>query len=127
MWKGQAARLAFAPQDGIEVIVTGRVTTYPGRSKYQIVIETMELAGEGALMALFEKLKAQLVAEGLFEKSLARFLEPRSEEHTSELQSLMRISFAAFCLKQTQTPHHTRYYICLSIQSHVTTNKYILN
>src|SRR3546814_9256940 len=68
MWKGQAARLAFAPQDGIEVIVTGRVTTYPGRSKYQIVIETMELAGEGALMALFEKLKAQLEAEGLFEK-----------------------------------------------------------
>ncbi|MFC4846659.1 exodeoxyribonuclease VII large subunit [Hephaestia sp. GCM10023244] len=72
MWKGQAARLAFAPQDGIEVIVTGRVTTYPGRSKYQIVIETMELAGEGALMALFEKLKAQLDAEGLFAKSRAR-------------------------------------------------------
>jgi exodeoxyribonuclease VII large subunit len=67
MWKGQAAALPFAPQDGIEVIATGRLTTYPGRSKYQIVIERMELAGEGALMALFEKLKAQLGAEGLFD------------------------------------------------------------
>jgi exodeoxyribonuclease VII large subunit len=67
MWKGQAAMLPFAPQDGIEVIATGKLTTYPGRSKYQIVIERMELAGEGALMALFEKLKAQLGAEGLFD------------------------------------------------------------
>ncbi|TPG16622.1 exodeoxyribonuclease VII large subunit [Sphingomonas koreensis] len=67
MWKGQAATLPFALQDGIEVIATGRLTTYPGRSKYQIVIERMELAGEGALMALFEKLKAQLGAEGLFD------------------------------------------------------------
>ncbi|TPG40360.1 exodeoxyribonuclease VII large subunit [Sphingomonas koreensis] len=69
MWKGQAATLPFAPQDGIEVIATGRLTTYPGRSKYQIVIERMELAGEGALMALFEKLKAQLGAEGLFDNA----------------------------------------------------------
>ena len=44
--------LAFAPQDGVEVIATGKLTTYPGRSKYQIVIERMELAGEGALLAL---------------------------------------------------------------------------
>ena len=66
IWKGQASSLAFAPQDGIEVIATGRLTTYPGRSKYQIVIERMELAGAGALMALFEKLKASLAAEGLF-------------------------------------------------------------
>lgn len=66
MWKGSAARLAFAPGDGVEVIATGRLTTYPGRSKYQIVIDALELAGEGALMALFEKLKAKLSAEGLF-------------------------------------------------------------
>ncbi len=66
MWKGAAARLAFAAEDGIEVIATGRLTTYPGRSKYQIVIDALELAGEGALMALFEKLKAKLAAEGLF-------------------------------------------------------------
>jgi exodeoxyribonuclease VII large subunit len=66
MWKGGAARLAFAAQDGVEVIATGKLTTYPGRSKYQIVIDRMELAGEGALMALLEKLKAKLAAEGLF-------------------------------------------------------------
>ena len=66
MWKGSTARLAFAPQDGIEVIATGKLTTYPGRSKYQIVVDTMEIAGEGALLALLEKLKARLAAEGLF-------------------------------------------------------------
>jgi len=68
MWKGQAALIPFSPQDGIEVIVTGKLTTYPGRSKYQIVVDRMELAGEGALMALLEKLKAQLSAEGLFDQ-----------------------------------------------------------
>ncbi len=67
IWRGAASALPFAPQDGIEVIATGKLTTYPGRSKYQIVIERMELAGEGALMALFEKLKASLAAEGLFD------------------------------------------------------------
>lgn len=67
MWRGAADRLPFRPQDGIEVVATGKLTTYPGRSKYQIVIDRMELAGEGALMALFEKLKAQLAGEGLFD------------------------------------------------------------
>lgn len=66
MWKGSALRLAFQPQDGVEVIATGKLTTYPGRSKYQIVIEAMEIAGEGALLALLEKLKSKLNAEGLF-------------------------------------------------------------
>ena len=69
IWKGQAGGLAFAPQDGIEVIATGKLTTYPGRSKYQIVIERMELAGAGALMALLDKLKAKLAAEGVFDAS----------------------------------------------------------
>lgn len=68
MWKGQAARLAFRPEDGIEVIATGKLTTYPGRSKYQLVVESMEIAGEGALMLLFEKLKARLAEEGLFSR-----------------------------------------------------------
>jgi len=68
MWKGQAARLAFRPEDGIEVIATGKLTTYPGRSKYQLVVESLEVAGEGALMLLFEKLKARLGAEGLFDR-----------------------------------------------------------
>ncbi len=67
MWKGQAARLAFRPEDGVEVIATGRLTTYPGRSKYQLVADTLEVAGEGALMMIFERLKARLRAEGLFD------------------------------------------------------------
>ena len=67
IWKGAASALPFTPQDGIEVIATGKLTTYPGRSKYQIVIDRMELAGEGALMALLEKLKAKLAGEGLFD------------------------------------------------------------
>lgn len=67
IWRGQASQLAFAPADGVEVVATGKLTTFPGRSKYQIVIERMELAGEGALMALLEKLKARLAAEGLFD------------------------------------------------------------
>jgi exodeoxyribonuclease VII large subunit len=66
MWKGNAARLAFVPSDGVEVIATGKLTTYPGRSNYQIVMDSMEIAGEGALLALLEKLKARLAAEGLF-------------------------------------------------------------
>jgi exodeoxyribonuclease VII large subunit len=74
MWKGNAGRIPFAPEDGLEVIVTGKLTTYPGRSKYQIVADTMELAGEGALMLLFEKLKARLGAEGLFDAAAKRAL-----------------------------------------------------
>lgn len=66
IWKGQAARLAFAPEDGIEVIAIGRLTTYPGRSKYQIVIERLEIAGEGALMQLLEQRRKALSAEGFF-------------------------------------------------------------
>ncbi|MBL4601441.1 MAG: exodeoxyribonuclease VII large subunit, partial [Emcibacteraceae bacterium] len=67
MWKGVAGRLTFRPEDGLEVVVTGKLTTYPGRSKYQIVIDNMEVAGEGALMALLEKRKKELAAEGLFD------------------------------------------------------------
>ncbi len=67
MWRGTAQRLAFAPEDGIEVIATGKLTTYPGRSNYQIVIERMEIAGEGALLALLAKTRERLAAEGLFD------------------------------------------------------------
>lgn len=66
MWRTGVQRVAFAPEDGLEVIASGKLTTYPGRSKYQIVIESLELAGEGALLALLEKTKARLAAEGLF-------------------------------------------------------------
>ena len=74
MWKGQVARLGFRPEDGLEVIATGKITTYPGRSTYQIVIERMEVAGEGALLALLAKTKARLEAEGLFAQSRKRAL-----------------------------------------------------
>lgn len=66
MWRTGAQRLAFLPEDGVEVVATGKLTTYPGRSKYQIVIESMEVAGEGALLALLEKTRRRLEAEGLF-------------------------------------------------------------
>lgn len=69
IWKGQAGRIAFQPQDGIEVIATGRLTTYPGRSKYQIVIDRLEIAGEGALMQLLDQRRRALAAEGLFDES----------------------------------------------------------
>ncbi|VAV87844.1 Exodeoxyribonuclease VII large subunit [hydrothermal vent metagenome] len=74
MWKGSAGRLAFAPEDGVEVVVSGKLTSYAGRSKYQVVIDKMELAGEGALMQLFEKLKAKLQGEGLFDQDRKRLL-----------------------------------------------------
>jgi exodeoxyribonuclease VII large subunit len=74
MWKGNAARLNFRPEDGLEVIATGKLTTYPGRSKYQIVIDSLELAGEGALLALLEKTRARLAAEGLFAEGKKRRL-----------------------------------------------------
>ncbi|BDI59862.1 exodeoxyribonuclease 7 large subunit [Qipengyuania nanhaisediminis] len=74
MWRGSTNRLAFVPEDGLEVIVTGKLTTYAGRSKYQIVIESLEIAGEGALLALLEKTRARLEAEGLFARERKRRL-----------------------------------------------------
>ena len=74
LWKGSAAKLAFDAQDGVEVIATGKLTTYPGRSKYQLVADSLELAGEGALMQLLEKLKAKLAGEGLFAPERKRAL-----------------------------------------------------
>ena len=69
IWRGTAGRLGFKPEDGIEVVCTGRVTTYPGRSKYQLIIERMELAGEGALLKMIEDRKRRLAAEGLFDEA----------------------------------------------------------
>jgi exodeoxyribonuclease VII large subunit len=74
IWRTSAVALAFRPEDGAEVIATGRLTTYPGRSKYQIVVERMELAGEGALLALLEKRRKALAAEGLFDPARKRKL-----------------------------------------------------
>jgi exodeoxyribonuclease VII large subunit len=72
MWKGVASHLPFRPEDGLEVICTGKLTTYPGRSKYQIVIDRMEPAGIGALMALLEERRVRLTAEGLFDPARKR-------------------------------------------------------
>src|SRR3984957_1703449 len=74
IWKTQVRTLAVRPQTGLEVIVTGRITTYPGRSQYQIIIETMAPAGVGALLAQLERLKAKLASEGLFEAARKRRL-----------------------------------------------------
>lgn len=72
VWKGQARGLGVQPETGLEVIVTGKITSYPARSSYQIVIETMEAAGAGALLAQLERLKARLREEGLFEPARKR-------------------------------------------------------
>jgi len=74
IWRASAGNLAFRPEDGAEVIATGKMTTYPGRSKYQIVVDRLELAGEGALMALLDKRRRALAAEGLFDQSRKRAL-----------------------------------------------------
>lgn len=67
VWRGIFSRLRFPPEEGMEVIAQGKLTTYPGSSKYQIVIEQLEPAGEGALMAMLEQRRKKLLAEGLFE------------------------------------------------------------
>lgn len=72
IWKGVASKLATQPEEGMEVIVTGRITTFPGQSKYQIIIEDIQPAGMGALMAVLEKRKAALAAEGLFDPARKR-------------------------------------------------------
>ncbi|MDE2351971.1 MAG: exodeoxyribonuclease VII large subunit [Alphaproteobacteria bacterium] len=66
IWKPTARALKLRPEPGMEVVCTGRVTTYPGSSRYQLIVEQMELAGAGALMALIEERKKRLAAEGLF-------------------------------------------------------------
>src|ERR687894_865441 len=66
IWKTTFNRLRLKPQQGLEVVVTGRVTTFPGKSKYQIVVDTLEPAGVGALMALLAERRRALTAEGLF-------------------------------------------------------------
>ena len=68
-WRGTVGRLRLRIEEGMEVIATGRITTYPGGSKYQIVIDSVELAGEGALLKLLEDRRRKLAAEGLFDEA----------------------------------------------------------
>jgi len=72
IWKGNFGKLRFRPEEGMEVIATGKLTTFPGSSKYQIVIEALEPAGVGALMALLEERRRKLAAEGLFDTARKR-------------------------------------------------------
>jgi exodeoxyribonuclease VII large subunit len=74
IWKGVFGRMRIKPEEGLEVIATGRLTTYPGRSTYQIVIESLEPSGIGALMALLEERKRKLAAEGLFDEARKQLL-----------------------------------------------------
>ncbi len=71
-WKGQAARLAQRPEEGMEVIATGRITTFPGQSKYQLIVDQIEPAGMGALMAMLERRRKALADEGLFDDARKR-------------------------------------------------------
>lgn len=80
IWKGVASKLKIQPEQGLEVIATGKITTFPGQSKYQMVIDALEPAGAGALMALLEERKKKLGAEGLF-----------AEERKQLLPSLPRV------------------------------------
>ncbi|WP_182086688.1 exodeoxyribonuclease VII large subunit [Aureimonas sp. ME7] len=74
VWRGTFAQLAFKPEEGLEVVVTGKLTTFPGSSKYQIVVEAMQPAGAGALMALLNERRLKLEAEGLFAAERKRSL-----------------------------------------------------
>lgn len=93
IWKGNYNRLQHKPEEGLEVIASGKLTTYPGSSKYQIVIDNLEPAGAGALMALLEERKKKLEAEGLFaaeRKQLLPFMPKRIGVVTSPTGSVIR-------------------------------------
>jgi len=74
IWKGTASRLQYQPEEGLEVIASGKLTTYPGQSRYQIIIDHIEPAGAGALMALLEERRKKLAAEGLFDDNRKQLL-----------------------------------------------------
>ncbi|MGL4405810.1 MAG: exodeoxyribonuclease VII large subunit, partial [Notoacmeibacter sp.] len=86
IWKGAMAKLRFKPEEGMEVIATGKLTTFPGSSKYQIVIDSLEPAGAGALMALLEERKRKLAAEGLFDADRKQLL-PYIPKHIGVITS----------------------------------------
>lgn len=75
-WRGTGSRLACKPSDGLEVVASGKITAYPGRSKYQLVVENLELTGEGNLLKLLEERKRRLLAEGLFDGARKQALPP---------------------------------------------------
>ncbi len=99
VWRGVYSKLKVKPEEGMEVIAQGKVTTYPNSSKYQIVIETLEPAGVGALMALLEERKKKLAAEGLFDEVRKRplpFLPRTIGIVTSPTGAVIRDMLAGF-------------------------------
>ncbi len=74
IWKGAVSKMAIKPEEGLEVIATGKITTFPGQSKYQLIIDAIEPAGEGALMALLAERRRKLEAEGLFDPARKQLL-----------------------------------------------------
>ncbi len=93
IWKGNVSRLKHRPEEGLEVIASGKLTTYPGSSKYQIVIDNIEPAGAGALMALLQERKKQLETEGLFaleRKQLLPYMPKRIGVITSPTGAVIR-------------------------------------
>src|SRR5580698_585755 len=74
VWKSSAGRLGLVPENGVEVIATGRISAYGERSSYQLIVERMEYAGAGALLARIEMLRVRLAAEGLFDADRKRAL-----------------------------------------------------
>lgn len=93
IWRGVTHRIAIRPEQGMEVIATGKLTTYAGSSRYQMVIENLELAGQGALMAMLEARKKKLAAEGLFDAARKKplpFLPRRIGVVTSPTGAVIR-------------------------------------
>ena len=87
IWKGTAQRLQILPEEGLEIVVIGRISTFQGQSKYQIIIEKLQRGGLGALMALLEKRKKALFAEGIFDHKIKKkipFLPKKIGVITSE-------------------------------------------
>ena len=97
IWKGVASRLSVPPEEGMEVVASGRITTFGGQSKYQLVIDDIKPAGVGALMAVLEKRKAELAAEGLFDASRKRPL-PYLPEVIGVVTSPRVRLFVIFCI-----------------------------
>lgn len=92
-WRGVVSTLSIKPEEGLEVVCTGKITTYPARSNYQLVIESMELAGQGALLKMLEERRKKLMAEGLFDaarKKAIPFLPGRIGIITSPTGAVIR-------------------------------------
>jgi len=111
IWRSAFQRLRVKPEEGLEVVATGKLTTFPGKSSYQIVIEALELAGLGALMALLEARRKKLAAEGLFDAARKRqvpFLPKVVGVVTSPTGAVIRDILHRLADRFAQGPSHPR-------------------